>query len=526
MAQRAPTGQRPRPNPVLHNGELQFRRLLETLPAGAYTCDPEGLITYFNQHAERLWGRAPELHSTVDRFCGSFKLFWTDGSPMSHDQCWMAMTLKEGREYNGHEVLIERPDGQRLTALAHANPIRDDSGKLLGAVNVLVDISDRKRGEQALREADRRKDEFLATLAHELRNPLAPIRTALEIMKRADARGEEVDQARSTMERQLMQLVRLVDDLLDVSRITRNKLELRKELVNLATIVHRAVEMSRPVIESMGHELTVSLPQAPVQLEADVTRLAQVFQNLLNNAARYSERGGHIWLIAEREGTDLTIRVRDTGIGIPANMLPRIFEMFTQVDQSKERGQSGLGIGLALVRSLVELHGGTITAHSEGQGKGSEFVVRLPILERPHQERAPSVEAQQAAPTLKRRLLVVDDNRDAATSLATLLRLTGYDVHMAHDGEEAVAAASALRPEVVLLDIGMPKLNGYDAARRIREKPWGKKILLVALTGWGQDEDRRRSSEAGFNHHLVKPLDLDALQRLLVSSGEDGPARH
>jgi PAS domain S-box-containing protein len=497
--------------------ELEFRRLLETLPAGAYTCDPDGLITYYNQHAVELWGRAPKLNDPVDRFCGSFKLYAADGSPLTHDRCWMALALEEGQGFNGEEIVIERPDGERLTVLAHANPIRDESGALLGAVNVLVDITARKRAEEALKDADRAKDEFLATLAHELRNPLAPIRNALEIMKQTDGDAAATAQARATIERQLGQMVRLIDDLMDVSRVTRNKLTLHRELLELTAALQNAVESARPLVEAMGHELSVSLPPEPIHVEADAVRLAQVFFNLLDNAAKYTDRGGRIWVTAERQDREAVVSVRDTGIGIRAEMLPKVFEPFTQIDHSLERAHSGLGIGLTLVRRLVEMHGGTVAAHSDGPGLGSEFVVRLPVAARPAERTAAEEPHGRREGATGRRVLVVDDNCDSALSLALLLQLTGNEVHTAHDGEAAVAAASELRPDVILLDIGMPKLNGYDAARRIREQAWAADVILVAITGWGQEEDRRRSSEAGFDHHLVKPIDLDALHALLAS---------
>jgi PAS domain S-box-containing protein len=488
--------------------------LLEKLPAGAYMCDPDGLITYYNQHAVQLWGRAPKLNDHVDRFCGSFKLFSMDGSPINHDQCWMALALKTEKEYNGHEIIVERPDGSRLTALAHANPIRDEAGRLLGAVNVLVDISDRKLVEETLKEADRSKNEFLATLAHELRNPLAPIRSAVEVLQFQGAATSESGSALDIIRRQVQQLTRLVDDLLDVARITGNKLELRKERVELSAVVQAAVETSRPLIESCGQQFVVSAPSQPIHLDADPTRLAQVISNLLNNAAKYTDRGGRIWLTAERQGSDAVITVRDTGVGISAEMLPRIFEMFAQVDRS----QGGLGIGLTLVKRLVEMHGGAIAAHSSGPGKGSEFTVRLPVvIESATGPRQPRGERERAAPASSFRILVVDDNRDAAATLGMLLRIRGNDIRTAHDGLEAVGVADEFRPDVILLDIGLPKMNGYEAARRIRQQPWGSAMVLIALTGWGQESDRVHSQEAGFDQHLVKPVDPRDLMELLAS---------
>jgi signal transduction histidine kinase len=360
--------------------ELELRRLLEKLPAAAYTCDCDGLITFFNRHAVQLWGREPKLNDPVDRFCGSFRLFSPAGDPISHAQCWMARTLLENAEYNGHEIVIERPDGSRVTALAHANPFHDENGRLIGAVNVLVDITDRKRAEEVLREADRRKDEFLALLAHELRNPLAPIRNALELLRLDGQSATTLERARAVMERQVQQLVRLVDDLMDVSRITRDRLVLQKERVELAVVVQSAVEAVRPLIEASSQELTVALPPQPIYLHADATRLAQVLANLLNNAAKYTEAGGRIWLTGEREGEKVVVTVRDTGVGIPKEMLTTIFDLFTQADRSLERSQGGLGIGLSLARRLVEMHDGSIEARSDGPGHGSEFIVRLPML--------------------------------------------------------------------------------------------------------------------------------------------------
>jgi PAS domain S-box-containing protein len=366
---------------------------------------------------------------------------------------------------------------------------------------------------QALRDADRRKNEFLATLAHELRNPLAPIRSGLQILRLANERAAR-EQAREMMERQLGQMVRLVDDLLDISRITRNKLELRKARIPLASVIENAVETTRPLLDLKAHALTVTLPSQAVYLDADLTRLAQVFWNLLNNAAKYTDPGGRIELSAECQAEEAVVTVRDNGIGISGEALPSLFTIFSQVDHSLERSQGGLGIGLALVKGLVEMHGGSVAADSAGVGGGSKFVVRLPLAQAGPQETNASA-SEVGRDSSGRRILVVDDNRDAAASLSMMLSLLGHDTRTAHDGLEALDVAAAFRPEIVLLDIGMPKLNGYDVARRIRQEPWGANIVLVACTGWGYEEDRRRSDDAGFDQHMVKPVDPQALMKLL-----------
>jgi PAS domain S-box-containing protein len=385
-----------------------------------------------------------------------------------------------------------------------------------------ADFIERMRVDQALRDADRQKDEFLATLSHELRNPLAPVRNSLEVMKRASGNHSLVEQARGTMERQIRQMVRLIDDLLDVSRITRNRLELRRERVDLASIVRHAVEANRPLFDSASHELEVALPSRPIYLDADPMRLAQVFGNLLTNAGKYTRPRGHISLVAEREHDAVKVTVKDNGMGIPPETLPKVFDLFTQVDRTLERSGGGLGIGLSLVKRLVEMHNGRVTAHSAGKDRGSEFVVRLPISPETRKEEHVEETSAHTEPG-GRRILVVDDNRDAAVSLATLLKVTGNDTQTAYDGLEAIEKAAAYKPDVILLDIGLPKLNGYEACRAIREQPWGKRIIMVALTGWGQDEDRRRSSEAGFNTHLVKPVDHAVLAKLLGQASEAAP---
>jgi signal transduction histidine kinase len=372
---------------------------------------------------------------------------------------------------------------------------------------------------EALHEADRRKGEFLAMLAHELRNPLAAIRNAVQILLRAHGDARTVRSVSEILDRQVGHMVRQVDDLLDVSRINQGKIELRKERTELAPVVNQAIEATRPHCESLGHQLTVTLPRNPVYVHGDPIRLAQVVGNLLNNACKFTDKGGRIWLTVEQEVEQAVIRIRDTGMGLAADQLGRIFEMFAQVDTSLESSRSGLGLGLTLVKNLVEMHGGTVEARSAGVGQGSEFVVRLPLLSGPPPAlpREPSV--VQPVSTVPRRILVVDDNRDSADSLAMLLKLKGHEVHTAHDGLEAVEAAVTFQPDVILLDIGMPRLNGYEAARRIREQPRQKRLTLVALTGWGQEEDRRLSEEAGFDSHLVKPVDLAALTKLLAESG-------
>jgi PAS domain S-box-containing protein len=399
--------------------------------------------------------------------------------------------------------------------------ILDPDGRPSAFASVSQDMTERRRMEDQLRTlagdlllADRRKDEFLATLAHELRNPLAPISNAVQILRRrGPGNGDDMESVTGLLERQVSHLARLVDDLLDMSRISRGRIELRRERIELATVVMQAVEATRTQYQKAGHELTISLPGKPVTLFADPTRLTQVVGNLLNNACKFTNRGGHVSLTADLHDQLAEIRVRDDGIGIAAEELPRIFEMFTQLENAHDRSRDGLGIGLTLVKNLVEMHGGSVSAHSEGLGRGSEFIVSLPVLEEP-QVPAPRPSARPRSAT-SRRILIVDDNVDGAESLAKLLRLGGHEALVTHDGQGALEAAERERPDVVLLDIGLPGMDGYEVCRRIRQEPWGKEVVLVAVTGWGQEADRHRSDEAGFDAHLVKPVDLQMLAPLL-----------
>jgi len=619
--------------------------LLEKLPVAAYTCDADGLITFFNEPAAELWGSRPRLNHPADRWCGSFRLFTSDGSPISHPECWMALAINTGETQSGKEIVIERPDGTRISGLAHATPIRDGRGRVAGAVNILIDIGERQRADAAharlaaivessddaivgktldgrivswnsgaqrlfgytaeeavgqfvtliipaermqeeaeilgklvrgervdhyetvrmakdgrlldisltsspirdgsgriigaskvarditerkrqeermralheeLRAADRAKNDFLAMLAHELRNPLAPIRNVVEILHLTDGAPPELRSALGVIDRQLSHMTRLVNDLMDVSRISRNKLELRKERVDLARILDDAVEAARPLLAARAHDFGMDLPPEPIWLDADPTRLAQAIANLLNNAAKYTERGGRVRLSARREGGRAVITVRDSGMGIPPEALATIFEKFAQLDRSLDKSEGGLGIGLHLARHLAEMHGGTLSASSKGTGQGSEFTLTVPVALAPRAE-DPTAAAGEARRGRSFRILVVDDSRDGADSLGLLLEKSGHTVRIAYDGLRAVEVAKEFQPDVVLLDLGLPKLNGYEAAEHIRQLPEGKDTTLIALTGLSQEMARMRSREAGFDVHLVKPVDPVALFRTMAA---------
>ena len=414
----------------------------------------------------------------------------------------------------GNVTLLERP--VRVPALVSA--VRSALRARRRQYQIRDYLAESERTAASLREADRRKDEFLAILAHELRNPLAPLRNAVEAMRFAPHDREAMAWARSIMERQLAQMVRLIDDLLDVSRVSRGRVELKLESASLAALVQGAVELCQQAVEDAEHSLSVELPAEPIWLRCDPTRIVQVLGNLLSNATKYTPRGGRIEIEARRAVGAVEIEVRDNGIGIPPDMLTRVFDMFTQVERSLERSQGGLGIGLTLVKRLVEMHGGEVEARSEGPGRGCRFLLRLPhqLAERPVEP--PAVLPVKLDGERRHRILIADDNRDAADSLAFVLRRAGHDVRTAYDGEEALDLAARFRPQLALLDIGMPRLNGYDTARRMRTEPFGREMLLIALTGWGQSEDVRRSELAGFDHHLVKPVDPAVLGRLLEAA--------
>jgi signal transduction histidine kinase/ActR/RegA family two-component response regulator len=507
---------------ALWESEDRYHTLFDLCPVAVYSCDASGVIERFNRRAVELWGREPAPGDTDERFCGSFKLFRPDGSFMPHDQCPMAEVVSgKIAEVCDGEVLIERSEGSRVTVVVNIRALKNEQGQVTGAINCFYDITERKEAEEQLQEAniklaesDRRKSDFLAMLSHELRNPLATIRSGLQVMRLTDAPA--VNRVTALMERQVGHLVGLVDDLLDVNRISRGKIELHRGRIELATIVQTAVESARSLSECMGHELIVTLPSEQICVYVDPIRLVQVVGNLLNNACKFTEKGGRIRLSVEREGEQAVIRVRDNGMGIAADQLSPIFDMFMQADASMERSNSGLGIGLALVQDLVKMHGGTVEAQSAGLGQGSEFVVRLPIApEAPPTPSAGPPLKELANPTV-RRILIVDDNRDAAESLAMLLKLTGHETHIAHDGLEAVETAAQVSPDLILLDIGLPKINGYEAARRIRNLPGGQSMVLVAVTGWAQDEDRQKSRESGFDGHMIKPVRADLLTSLLA----------
>jgi PAS domain S-box-containing protein len=491
--------------------EERFRRIVETANEGIWVLDAEARVTFVNQRMADLLGLDPA------RMLGRPKWDFLRGK--DRERVRELFARRRAGVAEQLDVCFEHREGRPVWMLMAAQPLFDELGAFQGTLDMFTDVTDRKRLETELQQRleqvaalDRSKDEFIATLSHELRNPLAPIRNAVALLEGAEP-GPELDSIRSLLERQVGLLTRLLDDLLDATRFSRGRLAIRPERVELAAIVSNAVESCRPRIELADQLLAVELPEEPVVLYADPARLAQVFTNLLDNAAKFAGRGGRIELSATRQGTEVVVCVRDDGIGIDPEQLPRVFEMFAQAESALERRHAGLGIGLALVRGFVELHGGRVEAHSEGRGKGSEFVVRLPLA--PEATRQAAASAPAPKPGRVRRVLVVDDNRDATESLVRLLGRCGHEVRAAYDGPEALAAAEEFQPEAVLLDIGLPGMNGYEVARRLRARPWAAATVLVAITGWGQSSDKERAVSAGIDHHLTKPVDFARLRGLL-----------
>jgi PAS domain S-box-containing protein len=470
----------------------------------------EGVITSWNSGAERLF------EYTAKEAIGQH-ISLIIPPERRHEEEQILERLRRGLRIECFETVRRARSGRLIDISLTVSPLRDPSGRVVGASKVARDITAQKAAEKAIRDAGRQKDEFLATLAHELRNPLAPLRNSAEIIRSFGSASPELTALAGTIDRQVRQLARLVDDLLEISRITQGRIVLHKTRFDLASVVESAVEEARPLIQESGHRLSIMTPDPPLTVEADPARLAQILSNLLTNSARYMKPGGDIRLEIGASADELSLRVIDTGVGIPKDMLPRIFEPFGRIGPSLEASSQGLGLGLALVHRLVGLHGGTVEVRSEGPGRGSEFIVRLPLIAGSALEKAAVSSRKRSVPArefTKRRVLVVDDNEDAADTLATLLRMMGHEVYLAHDGLAAVEKASELRPEMAFLDIGLPALNGYEAARRIRSM-MNDKITLIALTGWAQEQDRLRSADAGFDLHLAKPVELETLLSLM-----------
>jgi PAS domain S-box-containing protein len=506
--------ERRRQEEILRESEERFRLLMEGVKDYAiFMLDPEGKIASWNSGAELIKGYRVE--EVLGRH---FSIFYpADAIARGWPEHELRMARAEGRfEDEGWRV---RKDGSVFWANVVITPLFDAEKRLRGFAKITRDLTERKRVEM-LEEADLRRNEFLAMLSHELRNPLAPIRNALSVMRMSGVSESALSWARTVLDRQVAHLSRLVDDLLDVSRIAIGKITLQREPLDIAQVVNSAVESSQPLIDSREHILEVLLPDEPLRIEGDLTRLSQVVLNLLNNAAKFTPKGGHIRLTVEREGEMAAIRVHDTGIGISADLLPNVFDLFTQGDRSLDRTEGGLGIGLTMAQRLVKLHGGSVEVLSEGSGLGSEFVVRLPLLAVPAS--APMPQREGSRPAGCRRVLVVDDNQDATETLELLLQLWGHEVQSALNGPEALARAVEFRPEIILLDIGLPGMSGYDVARELRNLPGFRDVFIVAVTGYGQDSDRIHSQEAGFGHHLVKPVQPEVLQELIASA----PAVH
>ncbi|MEP6997655.1 MAG: MASE1 domain-containing protein [Betaproteobacteria bacterium] len=502
----------------LRRSEEKFRLLVGGIRDYAvFMLDPEGKVATWNTGAENIKGyRADEIIGE------HFSRFYPQEAIESgFPQYELEIAARVGRfEDEGWRL---RKDGSAFWANVIISAVFDSSGELRGFAKVTRDMTERRRVE-ALEHGERRMTEFLAMLGHELRNPLAPIRNALDLMRVQSSADSTREWARSIIDRQLNLLTRLVDDLLDVGRITSGKIALHKEPVEVNAAVQRAVEASRPLADASKHTLDVHLSPEPLSVDGDLTRLSQVVLNLLTNAIKYTPPGGRIEVKVERDGDSALVRVKDTGIGMSAELIPTVFDLFVQGERSLDRSEGGLGIGLTLVKRLVTLHGGTVSAQSDGPGRGSEFMIRLPALAQPVAPGAPEPDARVPLPHRHSRVLIVDDNHDSADTLAALLEAWGHEVRALYDGPSAIAAAAEYQPQIVLLDIGLPKMNGYEVAAHLRKSSNPGSMILVAFTGYGQDEDRRRAREAGFDYHLVKPLELAALERILDSVIADAAA--
>ena len=491
---------------TLRESEERFRTLANSVPVHIWLDDEHGQVNFANARILEFSGHEPE-ELPPD--------FWKTLIHPDDYQKYLDSRRSGTTSYEASraEVRLRGNDGSYRWFEVLSSP-RFEGERFAGNVGISLDITDRKEAQEQLQLAAQRKDEFLATLAHELRNPLAPLRSGLEVIKLVSDGTGTIEEIRSMMERQLTHMVRLVDDLLDISRISRGKLELRKERIALAEVLQNALEASQSFISQAGHELKVDVIDEPIYVNADKTRLAQAISNLLINAAKYTDPGGTVTLIVRKQNNELLISVKDSGVGIPAEMLTQVFDMFTQVDRTLEKTHGGLGIGLSIVRRLAELHGGRVEGYSEGLGAGSEFILTLPMIENDASETGKS-QISNANHPQSLKILVVDDNRDAASMMRMIFLAMGNEVRVAHDGIEGIEAAESFRPDIIFLDIGMPRLNGYDACRRIRGEAWANNIVFVAVTGWGQDDDRRRAQEAGFDHHLVKPAEPARLRQLL-----------
>lgn len=491
-----------------------YRRLVEYLPEAVYCCDVSGRIILFNEAAVQLWGRTPE-HG-VDLWCGAYRAYTADGEWLPVGHCPMALTILGGRNAGSAELIIERPDGSRRFVLTHPQLIKNEIGDMLGGVNVVIDITERKHAENLLHEADRRKDEFLSMLAHELRNPLAPVRAAADILKRAELQDENQRLAIQMIDRQVTQLARLVDDLLDVARMQRGVVSLKKTHVPLGVVLSNATDVILPEVTRRGQSVRVNVPDEDVELYCDQVRVAQMIGNLLHNASKYTHDGGRITITASVACGRIRIAVADDGIGMERDVLEGVFDMFSRAGGVRGRSTEGLGIGLSVVRAMAELHGGTVTAYSEGLGQGSTFVLSLPVVARPG-DVAPSAKSAPEAVQRPLRVFLVDDNVDSVTAQQILLESEGHVVGCAYDGFAALEAATHFGADAYVVDIGLPGMDGYELVRALRRLPETAGAKIIAMSGWGSPEDVRRAIEAGFDRHLSKPVGFPELLSCLFA---------